>query len=114
MLHSCAKSQQKQPQKYLQVTKMKKYRFRNWLRNWLNNFDEDCKVAVGTVARVERGIDSERAMNFRIYPAHGGRVVEISRYDHVKDRSYTGLYIVTNEQDLGKEIERIIVQEHLR
>jgi hypothetical protein len=94
---------------------MKKYRFRNWLRNWLNNFDEEQGLAkIETVSRVERGIDSERAMNFRIYPAHGGRVVEISRYDHVKDRSYTGLYIVTNDQDLGKEIERIIVQEHLR
>ena len=65
-------------------------------------------------SRVERSLDSDRAMNFRIFPAQGGRVVEINRYDSVKDRHYNSLYIVTNEQDLGKEIERIIVQEHLR
>jgi len=118
MLHSYAKSQQKQPQKYSQVTKvtkMKKYSFRRWLVNWLSDADRDELISnTVSAARIERGIDSDRAMNFRVYPAQGGRVIEINRYDHVKDRHYNSLYIVTNEQDLGKEIERIIIQEHLR
>ena len=113
MLHSYAKSQQKQPQKYSQVTKMKKYSFRRWIRNWINEDETEMLSAIAS-GRVERSLDSDRAMNFRIFPAQGGRVVEINRYDSVKDRHYNSLYIVTNEQDLGKEIERIIVQEHLR
>jgi len=117
MSHSYAKSQQKQPQKYSQVTNMKKYSFRRWLIKWLCNADRDETLAIPSTLssnRIERSLDSDRAMNFRVYPAHGGRVVEINRYDHVKDRHYNSLYIVTNEQDLGKEIEHIIVQEHLR
>ena len=113
MLHSYAKSQQKPPQKYSQVTKMKKYSFRRWIRNWINEDETEMLSAIAS-SRVERSLDSDRAMNFRIFPAQGGRIVEINRYDSVKDRHYNSLYIVTNEQDLGKEIERIIVQEHLR
>jgi len=71
-----------------------------------------------TPGRLDRGdpqIDQpERAIQFTVYNANGGRVVETRRYDRQKDRSQTGLYIITGEQDFGKEIDKIITMEALR
>jgi len=56
----------------------------------------------------------ERALQFTVYVANGGRVVETRRYDRHKDRSSTGLYVITNDQDFGKEIDKIITMEALK
>lgn len=56
----------------------------------------------------------ERAIQFTVYVANGGRVVETRRVDRKTDRSTTGLYIITSEQDFGKEIDKIITMEALR
>jgi hypothetical protein len=56
----------------------------------------------------------ERAIQFTIYNANGGRVVETRRYDRQKDRNHTGLYVITSEKDFGHEIDKIITMEALR
>jgi hypothetical protein len=56
----------------------------------------------------------ERSIQFTVYNASGGRVIETRRYDRHKDRSNTGLYIITNDQDFGKEIDKIITMEALK
>lgn len=56
----------------------------------------------------------DRAIQFTIYNANGGRVVETRRYDRHKDRHSNGLYIITSEQDFGKEIDKIITMETLK
>lgn len=56
----------------------------------------------------------ERAIQFTIYSANGGRVVETRRYDRQKDRHTNGLYVITSDQDFGKEIDKIITMEALR
>lgn len=68
------------------------------------------KISVGSPS-----IDQpERAIQFTVYNATGGRVVETRRYDRHKDRSQTGLYVITSEQDFGKEIDKIITMETLK
>ena len=56
----------------------------------------------------------DRAIHFTVYVANGGRVVETRRVDRKTDRSTNGLYIITNDQDFGREIDKIITQEALR
>jgi hypothetical protein len=56
----------------------------------------------------------ERAIRFNVYNATGGRIIEVARYDKHRDRHVNGLYIVTNDQDFGREIDKIIVQEFLK
>jgi hypothetical protein len=67
---------------------------------------------------VDRGSPSidqpERAIQFTVYNANGGRVIETRRYDRKTERHTNGLYIVTSEQDFGKEIDKIITMEHLK
>lgn len=56
----------------------------------------------------------ERALQFTVYVANGGRVVETRRYDKKNDRNTTGLYVINNDADFGKEIDKIITMESLR
>jgi hypothetical protein len=56
----------------------------------------------------------ERAIQFTVYNASGGRVVETRRYDKKTDRHTNGLYVINNDTDFGKEIDKIITMESLR
>jgi hypothetical protein len=56
----------------------------------------------------------ERAIQFTVYVANGGRVVETRRYDKKTDRNTNGLYVINNDADFGHEIDKIITMEALR
>jgi hypothetical protein len=56
----------------------------------------------------------ERALQFTVYSASGGRIIETRKYDRKTDRSMNGLYIITNDQDFGREIDKIITMEALK
>lgn len=97
---------------------MKKYRFRRWLRNWLTNFDSDSPVPekIGRTISVRESDepDNEKSLNFRVWFANGGKVIQTNRYDRHKDRSMTAMYVITHEQDFGDEVNKIITMEGLR
>ena len=61
-----------------------------------------------------RLINSEKTIRFHIHFANGGRIVETLQHDRKSDRSTNGLYIVTNDQDFGKELDKIITMESLK
>ena len=52
-------------------------------------------------------------MNFTVFSATGGKVVQFNTYDPARDRSETRLYIVTDKDDLGEELAQIITRESL-
>ena len=56
----------------------------------------------------------ERAIQFTVYNANGGRVIETRRYDRRKDQSSSGLYVIRSEDDFGREIDKIITMETLK
>lgn len=91
----------------------------NWLkrklRNWLMQ-EEKLSFKASVVARDDNfnELSSNKSLNFKVYPASGGRVIETRRYDEHKDRTHYGLYIITNDQDLGPEIDKIITMESLK
>lgn len=67
------------------------------------------------IGRQETAIDQpERAIQFTVYTANGGRVIETRRYDRKTDRHSNNLYVITGEQDFGREIDKIITMEALR
>jgi hypothetical protein len=91
------------------MKKTLKQRFKEWL------FDD------GTERTNEIRIDEdsiqmsrETSVRFEIHQASGGRVVQTRRYDQRKDRHTEGLYIITPEQDFGREIDKIITMEALK
>lgn len=68
---------------------------------------------IGGIAIATKSIDSH-GMNFTVYRANGGHVIETRMYDKRVDRNNNGLHIITDDKDLGQEIGRIITFEHLR
>ena len=52
-------------------------------------------------------------MNFTVYSATGGKVIQIRTYNVNTDQSRSTLYIVTDKEDLGHELGQIITVESL-
>ena len=89
---------------------------KKWLYNWLNSVNDTGKIAriqsdqpLVSSSRIE-----SRGMNFSVYRANGGYVIEHRVYDRKTDRSDNSLHIITDEKDLGEEIAKIITFENIR
>lgn len=97
---------------------------RRWLRNWLNDGSElelskeryrDRPNVLGVaLASDQRLASQDRVIRLCIYNASGGRIVETNKYDSSSDRTYNNLYIITSDNDFGKELEKILTMESLR
>jgi hypothetical protein len=59
-------------------------------------------------------IDSEPMLQFKVYSAVGGKIVEFSRYDRKSDRHDHQVYIVGKDEDFGEKIAKISTLEVLR
>lgn len=91
-----------------------KLTWRQHLRKWFNKDltnIEEC-VPQDTVCE-ETGLHSD-GMRFQLYRASGGYVVETRYYDRRSDRNENKMYIITDDQDVGQAIGKIITMESLR
>ena len=86
--------------------------FRRWFRDWLSDVDAYETLRTSPVPNVS--LNSSSGIRFTIYKASGGMVIETSSYDRVKDDTTHALYLVTDEQDLGEEINKIMTMELMR
>ena len=59
-------------------------------------------------------VESDPVLNFKVYSAIGGRIVEFRKYDRNRDRNETQTYIITNDQDFGERIAKIATMENLK
>lgn len=100
-----------------------------WLDNWIlkrakriRQRNETIESVKGIEASLRIDRDSDRAsigstkhrMNFTVYRANGGMMVEYNRYDDRKDQHYCELHIVHPDQDLGEALGKIITFESLK
>lgn len=94
------------------------------MAQWINSDDnvrarysEDTAVSIGYTSGNKNApsgpSDRERGLNFTVFPATGGKVVQFSSYDPRADRYDNRLYIVTDREDLGEELGQIITKESL-
>lgn len=88
----------------------------SWVReDWEKAKPEQDILVSNTVGTISKGRRLEQnGMNFTIYSANGGYVMEYSTYDHKTDRRDTALHIIPTDQDLGQGIAHIITFEMLR
>lgn len=95
--------------------------FKRWLRRWLQEEDrvEKCIEAYpsNTLGRAKNSIASDSdygAVNFRVYSARGGKIVEANHYDPKTDRGTNSLYVIDDDADFTEEIGKIITMESMR
>ena len=89
-----------------------KLRFRQRLRNWIMQDDDDHLNY--TVQDIETAQLDSDGMRLQIYKASGGYVVETRSYDRNKDRQLNTMHVITEEEDLGERLGKIIMMEALR
>ena len=87
-----------------------KQRFRDWL-NDSGEVEQDC-YAVNAIHSQSK--DYDRGINFKVFKASGGTIIETNFYDRVKDKNHQSLHVITDEKDIGKEIGKIITIEALK
>jgi hypothetical protein len=91
-----------------------------WVReDWDNTSQEqDChpssQLSRGLNTVSTRDVNSDPTLQFKIYNAIGGKVVEFSRYDRQKDRHLHDIYIIGKEEDFGNKIAKIAMLECLK
>ena len=61
-----------------------------------------------------RDVNSDPTLQFKIYNAIGGKVVEFSRYDRKSDRAFHDIYIISKDEDFGNKIAKIAMLEVLK
>jgi hypothetical protein len=93
---------------------------------WENSKDEpEEAVAINTISA--RGAKARRIgsvresdelgsepITFKMFKASGGWAIEFRQYDNKHDRVDTSLYVVNDEEELGKHISQIITMEALK
>jgi hypothetical protein len=98
-----------------------------WLDNWILKRAKRIRQGNETISSIDRlqtGISisedrpsigsSRHRMNFVVYRANGGVLVEINRYDERKDQHHCELHIVHPDQDLGEALGKIVTFESLK
>jgi len=99
-------------QRRARKAKKMKLTFKQRIRNWLNS-DSDMPEDVPQLVVEGNRLDSD-GMRLQIYKANGGYVVETRSYDRVKDRQNNTMHVITEDEDLGDRIGKIIMMEALR
>jgi hypothetical protein len=89
-----------------------KQRFRDWLNDSGEDIVEQDSYAVAVMPSLS--IDNDRGINFKVFKASGGTVIETSFYDRQKDRHHNSLHVITDDKDIGKELGKIITIETLK
>ena len=70
-------------------------------------------TAISTISG-RANVDSEPTLQFKVYSAVGGKIVEFSRYDPKSDRTDRQIYIIGKDEDFGEKIAKISTLEALR
>jgi hypothetical protein len=86
-----------------------------WVReDWDKQYEKNQEVAIRSRDVEAQMCDADPILNFRVFSAVGGQVVEFRRYDRKTDRSDTSTYIIHKEDDFGEKISKIANLELLR
>ena len=98
-----------------------------WLDNWILQRAKRIRnrnETISSIDRLQTGISisedrpsigsSRHRMNFVVYRANGGVLVEINSYDERKDQHHCELHIVHPDEDLGAALGKIVTFESLK
>jgi len=97
--------------------------FKRMVVNWVKEDrgqipQDDCypspKLSRGMNTVSTRDVGSDPTLQFKIYNAIGGKVVEFSRYDQKADRHHHDIYIIGKSEDFGEKIAKIAMLETLK
>ena len=90
----------------------------SWLRkkfkNWLYADESYGASKVISVDSISNSVEAEPVLNFRVYSANNGKIIEFSTYDRLKDRTNRSVYVCSPDDDIGEKISKYVNLELLR
>ena len=103
------------PPRYTVEEKPMKLTFKQRIRSWLMNDDNDTDYS-GNLISVDSDGPNIQSQGFRlnVYSASGGTIIETTKYDRQRDDHKHSLHVVTDDKELGEELAKIITMESLR
>jgi len=88
-----------------------------WVREDQASREQECYATVSpkmSIGMGSRDVNSDPTLQFKIYNAIGGKVVEFSRFDRQKDRHFHDIYIISKDEDFGAKIAKIAMLESMK
>ena len=90
----------------------------NWLKNkvikWVREDQDNVRDYPGSRDCDATPCEEDPILNFRVFSAVGGQVVEFRRYDRKTKRSESTTYIVHKDDDFGDKIAKVANLEMLK
>lgn len=98
----------------------------NWLKQKLLNWLSDdmaqeasnypnVKKRKGSISSLSPTRElSSSGIQFTMYKANGGIVIECREYDSIRDNNDYTLHIITSDQDLGEQLSHILTYQQLK
>jgi hypothetical protein len=85
-----------------------------WVRDDWNSVqvEQDCYSTPKNLG--SRDISSDPTLQFKVYNAIGGKIVEFHSYDRQTDRTNHQIYIIGKDEDFGEKIAKISTFEVLK
>jgi hypothetical protein len=82
---------------------------------WVREDRESARGEKGLVAvSIDNRVDDEPVINFRIYNAQNGKILEFNKYDRKSDRNDRSIYIVEKDKDVVEYVGKCLSLELLR
>ena len=82
---------------------------------WVREDRESARGEKGLVSvSVDNRVDDEPVLNFRIYNAQNGKILEFNKYDRKTDRNDRSIYIVEKDKDVVEYVGKCLSLELLR
>ena len=85
-----------------------------WVRDDWNEVNEKNSIAIRARDLDAVPYEEDPILNFRVFSAVGGQVVEFRRYDRKTDRSESTTYIIHKDDDFGDKIAKVANLEMLK
>jgi hypothetical protein len=85
-----------------------------WVKEDQDNVREDTGIAIRSRDFDAAPYEEDPILNFRVFSAVGGQVVEFRRYDRKTDRSESTTYIIHKDDDFGDKIAKVANLEMLK
>ena len=83
-------------------------------RDTPDDVPNECYPSTKNSISGSRDIGSDVSLQFKVYNAIGGKIVEFSRYDRKSDRAEHQIYIIGRDEDFGEKIAKISTLEVLK
>ena len=84
------------------------------IRDWLTDDDSMQQTAVLVGSDEPRSSPRQDGLNFVLYRAVGGHILECRNYNHKTDRHEGTLYMIHEDEDFAKQVAQAIMLEQMK